>query len=261
MRKLKILILFTLVSCGLDQEISEPLVKFDETKDVLIWNKDNLPLNIFVDDTFSDEEIADFDQMVSQWEFAANTDFVNEYELTEHKAFNKLEDYYYKDATIGLHRATIPVDGLGQFVLGSCQLLAKYNHSVGDINVYEILHADIVINDYNFDFSSAGDGAGYDLKSIFLHEIGHFIGLLDNKTTVMKGTMRVDDIQRVIDPTSEQLIYDRYSDPLFEITNNENNSLKGTRSPSSKSNILLTYYVTASGELKVESKSSRPCHY
>lgn len=261
MRKLKILILFALVSCGLDQEIPEPLVKFDEKKDVLIWSKDKLPLNFFVDDTFSDEEITDFDQMVSQWEFAANTDFVNEYELAEHKTFNKLEDYYYKDATIGLHRATIPVDGLGQFVLGSCQLLAKYNHSVGDINVYEILHADIVINDYNFDFSSVGDDSGYDLKSVFLHEIGHFIGLIDNTSPVMDGTMGVDDIQRVIDTESEQLIYDRYSDPLLEIINNENNSLKGKRRPSSESNILLTYYLTASGELKVESKSSRPCQY
>jgi|GEM_PF-5091151 len=75
--------------------------------------------------------------------------------------------------------------------------------NIGQPNEYvEILHADIFINTnfYNFDVLTAGPG--YDLRSVVIHELGHFLGL-DHKSTesnralsIMYPSLRSDEIKR-----------------------------------------------------------------
>lgn len=199
-----------IISCAPKEEPSS-LANFNFERDIIIWDAKDIPVAMGVDVEYSDDDIADFNEMVVKWETAADTDFVKEYYLMEHKKFNKLEDYYFKDSSFGLHRAKIPVEGMDHTVIAACQILIEHMHNIQERRVFKILHGDIVLNDYYFDFNNGGGDGKFDKRTIYLHEFGHFIGLGDMHEGTMEGYMDTNEVSRELDVKVQDQIYDNYN--------------------------------------------------
>ncbi|OFZ26929.1 MAG: hypothetical protein A2381_20085 [Bdellovibrionales bacterium RIFOXYB1_FULL_37_110] len=144
-------------------------------------------LNLMISSDFSDQEKASIGEIISTWNVAhEDLSFISE-TRQETSNLNTSDLNVYRDNTLGIYKSYSWFDELSSFALGVTQFYATRRNAGMDSEYLEILHADIILNykDYNFD---ANDKAysGYDLYSVILHEMGHFLGL--------KHTRHVEDV-------------------------------------------------------------------
>lgn len=90
------------------------------------------------------------------------------------------DDLY--DSEMGVYKTTSWPDDIPDSALAVTQIFGR-RYNVGSPDEYvAIEHADILLNydpmkGYDFDSVDDTDYAGYDLRTVVLHEMGHFLGL------------------------------------------------------------------------------------
>jgi len=164
------------------------------------WNNERVSsshLNLLISSDFSEQEKTDIVEIIKIWNLAhEDLSFISESrEVTPNITTNDLS--VYRDNVLGIYKSYSWFEELSSFALGVTQFYATRRNAGMDNEYLEILHADIILNykDYNFD---ANDKAysGYDLYSVILHEMGHFLGL--------KHTRHVEDVMSPYLDTGEQ---------------------------------------------------------
>lgn len=151
------------------------------------WRSSNLPLTINVaDDFFVDDfaplamgQLNPFEVAMKAWDDQVNVQLfsINDNRTTNFIS-NNLDDY--DDAEFGIYRLNTWFPNVTDDALAIAQYFYM-RRNVGRSNEYnEIIHADIMINteNHNFYLDPAGPKFNrYDLQTVVLHELGHFIGI------------------------------------------------------------------------------------
>jgi len=178
-------------------------------------------LNLKVSSDFSDHEKADILEIIKTWNQAhQDLSFLNEVlEVTPNLNTNDLNAY--RDSVQGIYKSYSWFEELSSSALGVTQFYAT-RRNVGMDNEYlEILHADIILNykDYNFD-SSAKNYSGYDLYSVILHEMGHFLGLKHTKLVedVMAPYLDTDELKHTLSANDIYLLNNLYTKTIASLS-------------------------------------------
>lgn len=200
-----------LIGCGDIEKDSTPLVSFNFKRDIMIWEDNDLPVSLGVDHRFTDEDVDGLSEMIFEWEAATNREFVNEFYFFKHTNLNSLEDYYYKDSQFGVHFADTPIFGVSETVVAVCQVFVEHDYDLNNKRVFKIKHGDIVLNDYFIDYNHGGGEDKFDLRTIFLHEFGHFIGLGHTPDGTMKSYMGPDYVNHSLDIEIENIAFENYN--------------------------------------------------
>lgn len=151
------------------------------------WRSSNLPLTINVaDDFFADDfqaladgELNPFELGMKSWDDQVS---VQLFSISDHRTVNyissNLDDY--DDSELGIYRLNTWFPNVTSDALAIAQYFFL-RRNVGRSNEYnEIIHADIMVNtdDHIFYLDPSARGFNrYDLQTVVLHELGHFIGI------------------------------------------------------------------------------------
>lgn len=203
-----LLISVLLISCAKEEE--ESLFSFNPQQDEMAWQLNQLPVKMKISENFDEQECQDIFDVVQKWEDAAGCKLIDYQGKKPEPNLSSIQDYFHYDADNGVYRPKHYVKGLEAGILAACQCYIELNN-VNEFNSsYFIKHADIILNDYHYDFNDGGGQGKYDLHSLLLHEFGHFFGLLHKEGGIMGQGMSSLDIEREIDPDSAAAIYDKY---------------------------------------------------
>ena len=146
------------------------------------WNlsKNNFPLQMKLSSDFNSSEKSEIRSSSSNWDssIGGGVNLLNDTQETSPKS-NNLESY--NDSTMGIYKVFHWPSELPDSALAVTQLFG-IRKNIGTSNEYiEITHADILVN-YDNDFNYFTT-QGYDLQTVVLHEMGHFLGLFHQDTS------------------------------------------------------------------------------
>lgn len=172
--------------------------------------------NSFVAADLDSSDHNPIEQMFKQWNSASSalTFFKVSAQTTTNKDYGNL-DSYRNDGELGIYRSDSWLPGVSSQALAVTQYVG-FRRNAGTSSEYvELTHADIIINYRDYNFSTDKDSSTtYDLHSVILHELGHFIGLSHVNTystsSVMQPYLGLFDSQRTItsyDKSSVQSLY------------------------------------------------------
>ncbi len=176
------------------------------------WSTNSFPLNIRYDQNFEQSEIDASVNAALAWENSIDnsvTLFDINYQ-TIAPDYSKLNQF--DDNQLGIYKIDSWPEDLPQTALAVTQVFGDKIKSSGE-TIIRIDHADILVNYDLYTFVTDGTW-GYDLESILLHEMGHFLGLKHNnqssKESVMYPSISKYDVART--PKSQDVIdlYDLY---------------------------------------------------
>lgn len=153
-----------------------------------MWSLSAFPRDLKISTAFSAAEASNITVMASAWETslenkknffkdvpAASTTLAT---TTEVDQVNLDLDSLGDDSVNGVYKITRWPLELPSSALAVTQIFGR-RYNVGDSNEYvRIEHADILVNENLYDFRTGGAQANtYDLQTVILHEMGHFLGL------------------------------------------------------------------------------------
>lgn len=148
-----------------------------------IWRNKTFPKTLNISDDFSATERSNITSMAAAWSSAVNNEktFFAFGSLVSNKSNIVSPDDLY-DNEFGVYKTTSWPDDIPDSALAVTQIFGR-RYNVGSADEYvAIEHADILVNydsvkGYEFDSVDDDDLAGYDLRTVVLHEMGHFLGL------------------------------------------------------------------------------------
>lgn len=169
----------TLWSCSPTEETVDTSVAPLNQNAQAKWGSVNVfPLNLRVSQDFSNDEKSNIENMASEWSDSINNQlsFFNTGSTTTEKSgtsdLNSLWDSVY-----AVYKSTDWHDELPSTALAVTQIFGVRQNTGTSSEYVEILHADVIVNYDYFSFSTGGAGSGYDLQTVMLHELGHFLGM------------------------------------------------------------------------------------
>jgi hypothetical protein len=149
-----------------------------------LWSgKTTFPLTLSIDSKFNSNEVTSIKDMATAWKSSVEnkkTFYSFSSSLTT-KSFN----IDSPDSEMGIYKATTWPSDVSESALAITQIFGR-RHNVGEANEYvSIEHADILVNYapntygdiFPFDSKDNDVNEGYDLRTVVLHEMGHFLGL------------------------------------------------------------------------------------
>lgn len=140
------------------------------------------PLNIQMSTDFSNEEISAISDSADVWseEQGNGADF---FAQTTENISPKSNLDSYNDSVFGIYKIFSWPSELPSGALAVTQIRGLQRSSS-----IQITHADILVNYDFFDFTT--DGAwGYDLQTVLVHELGHFLGLGHENSSTSESVM------------------------------------------------------------------------
>lgn len=148
------------------------------------WHISAFPRNFQLSKSFSPEEKQNIQAMTGAWEtsIGSQIDFFTDTNETEEVSKPNSElnlDALGKDGINGIYKISKWPKGLSITALAVTQIFGR-RHNIGAANEFvQIEHADILINDHYYLFRTDDNASGwtYDLQTVVLHELGHFLGL------------------------------------------------------------------------------------
>lgn len=204
-------ILFLFYGCG--QNTEAPITTLSNMT-ALKWCKSTLPVQMKISSSFDMTSQNLVSDMISNWEASTNLDFFAPLEVTPNKEFKTLSDYYFQDKEVmGIYIARSPIEGLGNKYLAIAQLYYEPNVDEFGKKIYQIIHADVVVNAYGFPISADPyDERAYYLGTLMLHELGHVLGIGHVSNGVMTGSgMSIEDNNTTLGNEEIQAVVSKYA--------------------------------------------------
>ena len=120
-----------------------------------IWKESSLPLKVKFDHEYLGKDKHVIRDAFDSWNQAAGKELLKFGGLLKNQQYSKTADYYLKDSkSFGIYVSNIKTDNISSQTLAITQVIAEKNGSTETHEIYEIIHADIILNEYNFDFST-----------------------------------------------------------------------------------------------------------
>jgi Matrixin len=147
-----------------------------------LWASTAFPRNLRISNEFSANEVSNIQSMALAWETAVESkkDFFNVNDRTPEVSAPDMDlDGLGEDGVNGVYKIRNWPKGLNSGALAVTQIFGR-RYNVGSSNEYvRIEHADVLINENLYDFRTDDTATGwsYDLRTVVLHELGHFLGL------------------------------------------------------------------------------------
>lgn len=234
------LFLFTFlpfISCSNNKLVKSYSLSSEETGPInedapARWAMNKFPLQVPLSTTFDTDERNLMQEMGNVWEDSQN-DSINFFTMsntTTNKDYASLDSYY--DSEMGVYAAPTWFAAQDGLTLAVTQYFGT-RKNIGTAQEYiDLDHADILINTLDFSFSSnAPDGVTgivtptpgtYDLPSVLIHELGHFLGLYHSgeSTSVMTSSISQGTAKRVPTATDEEDMAANYGIDLSPLTGN-----------------------------------------
>lgn len=217
MQKILFLVFLLFLGCdkginGLEQ-IKEPILV---DMDTMRWKLSDFPIKMKVSQNLDLQSQNLMTDAMDEWERGANINFFQPIETTPLLTFSKLSDFYYKDKTVqGIYLATNKIDELDETNLAVAQVIFFKDTESSAEPFYHIIHTDIIINGYNFSFSTdSSDDNSYYLLTLILHELGHVLGLGHESKGIMYPAMSTYDKQEKLISFDADLINEKYNSIL-----------------------------------------------
>lgn len=211
---LNLLLIFTtglFISClkGATEAVSSgsPVSASGSTSSAARWDSYNLDLKI-ASDVYDATERNLIATMGTSWETAAsNTNFFN-FGTTTNKDYAHLDSFY--DSEMGVYKSSHWFSEVSATALAITQYFGY--RSGAYIN---LVHADIILNDsglFAFSTTQPTPAGHYDLPSIAVHELGHFLGLSHNlsESSVMRPSLASGSTNRTLTSADNRDIRNRY---------------------------------------------------
>jgi len=141
------------------------------------------------------------EQMMLEWNEATTVyDFFKlPASVTTNKDYSSLSSYK-NDGEMGIYRSNSWFSDVSSSALAITQTFG-FRRNVGQGNEYvELTHADIIVNYNHFSFGIDGLSTVYDLKTVILHELGHFLGPRHNNnfSSIMYPSLGRGEIKRTL---------------------------------------------------------------
>ena len=171
------------------------------------WSKSNLPLKVYFSSEFNSTERSRMKNMGAQWNapVSSNLTLLSFPSSTvAHQDKNSIEQYL--DRRIDTHKVFEPL--LDQSTLAVTVYQAR------NVNGKLVMEdADILFNYYDHDFSTNPSGSELDLETVYLHELGHLLGLVHvtNRPSVMTPNFSQNSRVRSLNFGDQSLIKDNYT--------------------------------------------------
>ena len=145
------------------------------------WAQNAFPRTLRISQAYTGDEPGALREMGTAWETATQNkkDFFNNTgSATELSAgFNM--DALGSDSVNAIYKVTKWPTGLSGTALAVTQLFGRRFNIGSSSEFVQIEHADILVNYDVFDFRTGDPGVAgsYDLRTVILHEMGHYLGL------------------------------------------------------------------------------------
>jgi hypothetical protein len=178
---LHLIFLFAVVSCvgtKVEQNVTNGNIN---ALAPYLWNDKSFPKTIQISNDFTPAEVTSIQAMSTAWhDQVGNKNFFG-YGLRAAEVSNNINnmDTFY-DNVMGIYKTVSWPDGLPTSALAVTQIFGRRYNTGSSSEFVNIEHADILVNYEIFNFDTADTGAGYDLRTVILHEMGHFLGLQHN---------------------------------------------------------------------------------
>lgn len=150
-----------------------------------LWPSNAFPLNLKISSDFDNDESQAIQDMANQWSSSVNDEiqFFDTTATTSEKGTNNINAY--NDGVLGIYKLNSWPNEFPSSALAVTQIFGTKRSSGSYI---QIDHADIMVNFANFSFST-DYSFGYDLQTVILHEMGHFLGLYHDSSSVEESIM------------------------------------------------------------------------
>lgn len=160
------------------------------------WNVAAFPINLQISNDYTGTETTLISDMGIAWEDSISNriDFFDLSNRVNELVTTNADDF--GDNTYGFYKSQ---NWPTEFSNGALAVTQIYLSQFTD---GQIAHADIIVNYDNYTFRTGLTGSGYDLGTVALHEMGHFIGL-DHSATESQGFNRADAVMYPAIGTSE----------------------------------------------------------
>jgi hypothetical protein len=148
-----------------------------------LWSAAAFPRDLKISDQFSTDEVSNITSMSSAWETAVEDkkNFFNHGATRVAEISSPTLDLNSlgEDGVEGIYKIVNWPTSLPGSALAVTQLFGRRFNIGTSSEFVRIEHADILINEhlYNFRTSNTHVNGSYDLRTVLLHEMGHYLGL------------------------------------------------------------------------------------
>lgn len=171
-----------------------------------LWSNGAFPRDLRISNSFLDAEVTNIRAMSGAWETSVENKkdlFTDTNRTGEINSRSLILDSLGDDNVNGIYKITDWPLELSTGALAVTQLFGR-RYNIGTASEYvRIEHGDILVNYdiYDFRTDDAGPGTAYDLRTVVLHEMGHYLGLQHKYgNTVMIPSVGTTTVNRA--PTS-----------------------------------------------------------
>jgi hypothetical protein len=191
MRSLIIFSLFILVfSCNRSSDSSSSSTPSNvATVTPYLWSQYSSAKSLRISEDFSDDEVTNITDMANAWKTAVEdqkTFFTIGARTTEISNTEQTDDLY--DSIFGVYKTVVWPSSLPGSALAVTQIYGMRQNAGQSNEFVDIQHADIIVNYDIHSFDTVDDGPNYDLRTVILHEMGHFIGLQHKSSTSSRSS-------------------------------------------------------------------------
>ena len=216
-------------------------------------NNSVFPINLQISTDFASEEASVIGNASTSWSESVD-DSIQFFETSSSTTPLDQNLSSYKDSTYGVYKLTTWPTELPAMALAVTQIYGIHKDIGGNNERIEISHADILVNYEYFTFST-DDSWGYDLESVILHEMGHFLGLYHEENpsidSVMYPTISRYNINRTPHEIDEENLNSKY---IRNINSALNRLAVNTSDLEYSEEVVLQFELLANGKEQIKIK-------